>query len=444
MHHAAQGNHRDLFPNKKLLFSDKHECGLRIKVDDIANLVGLTAMSAPTALSSPLPPTPDNDTWFVDMLPDAASAQDGHVRLLWPGGREDRLHAMWLRDNCGCPDCTNPVTHEQKIDLLDIPDDIAVVEARIDDGILVVTFNGDGHVGRFHPGWLRANGSAEWTGTDDRADMRLWRAADLAEPPTFDGPAALREESALYDLLQAVRTVGLARLCGLPTEENTVERVALRIGPVRESHFERVFNVLSRPDADSNAYTSHALPAHTDMPTRETPHGLQLLHCLVSDAEGGMSVMMDGFRIAEDMREQYPEEFANLATMKWTYANRAGDSDYRWTAPHVAVDDYGRVCDIRFASFSRAPLRVPFEQVGPSYRALRRFLAMTYSDEYRLVFPFSPGDLIVFDNRRILHGRTAFDPRTGDRHLQGIYVDRDDMMSTIRSIELKRRRSALA
>ena len=32
---------------------------------------------------------------------------------------------MWLRDNCACPHCTHPVTREQRIDLLDIPDEIA-------------------------------------------------------------------------------------------------------------------------------------------------------------------------------------------------------------------------------------------------------------------------------------------------------------------------------
>ena len=46
-----------------------------------------------------------------------------------------------------------------------------------------------------------------------------------------------------------------------------------------------------------------ALPAHGDLPTRESPHGVQLLHCLVNTVAGGESVMVDGVRVAEDMRE---------------------------------------------------------------------------------------------------------------------------------------------
>jgi gamma-butyrobetaine dioxygenase len=50
-------------------------------------------------------------------------------------------------------------------------------------------------------------------------------------------------------------------------------------------------------------------------------------------------------------------------------------------------------------------------------------------------FPFKAGDLIIFDNRRILHGRTAYDPNSGDRALRGTYLDRDDVLSKIRQLQ---------
>jgi gamma-butyrobetaine dioxygenase len=40
--------------------------------------------------------------------------------------------------------------------------------------------------------------------------------------------------------------------------------------------------------------------------------------------------------------------------------------------------------------------------------------------------------MVVFDNRRVLHGRAAFDPATGHRHLQGFYVDRGEFDSRLR------------
>jgi gamma-butyrobetaine dioxygenase len=383
-------------------------------------------------------PTPDDHVWPVTLELHGAFVEAGHVKVVWADSRESKFHALWLRDNCACAECTHPVTHEQQVDLLAIPHDVTVGEAVVaEDGTLRVRFEQDGHLSVFHPGWLSAH-CFDLAPHRPAPERVLWNAGDLGEPPTFSGPAAMDCDDTLYEVLSAICRYGIARVRDLPVTENTVERFAYRIGPIRESHFERVFNVVSRPDADSNAYTSAALPAHADMPTRETPHGLQLLHCLAAEASGGQSVMVDGFRVAEDMRRLYPADFENLATVKWTYANRSGESDYRWTTPHFLLDEDGELEEVRLASFSRAPLLVDFDRIEPSYDALRRYLGMTYADEYRLVFPFKAGDLVAFDNRRVLHARTAFDPATGRRHLQGTYVDRDDLMSTLRILERRR------
>ncbi len=40
--------------------------------------------------------------------------------------------------------------------------------------------------------------------------------------------------------------------------------------------------------------------------------------------------------------------------------------------------------------------------------------------------------MVVFDNRRVLHGREAFDPASGYRRLLGCYVDRGEWDSRIR------------
>lgn len=387
-------------------------------------------------------PTPDNYVWPRGPGIAAAEIVDGQVRVTWSHGPHSRFHSVWLRDNCACDDCTHPVTREQKIDLLDIDPCIAPAEVALDaSGGLVVVWNQDRHRSLFDPGWLYAHSGLR---SARPVPQRLWKAADLDAPPTFDGPAAMRDDATLYQVLSAITSYGIARLRDLPTVENTVERFALCIGKIRETHFERIFDVVSRPDADSNAYTHAELPAHTDIPTRETPPGLQLLHCLVAEASGGESIMVDGFRIAEDLRQQDPAAFANLSTVQWTYANRAGDTDYRYQTPHFVVDARQNLLEVRLASFSRAPLVADIDVVEESYRALRLFLEMTYRAEYRMQFTLAPGDLVVFDNRRILHGRKAFDPATGARHLQGTYVDRDELLSRMRMIEHRRARQAVA
>ena len=85
--------------------------------------------------------------------------------------------------------------------------------------------------------------------------------------------------------------------------------------------------------------------------------------------------------------------------------------------------------------FSRAPLQGSFEDIQNAYAALRCYMEKANSPKYQMSFPFRAGDLIIFDNRRILHGRAKFYPSTGDRALRGTYLDRDDVLSKIRQLE---------
>ena len=74
------------------------------------------------------------------------------------------------------------------------------------------------------------------------------------------------------------------------------------------------------------------------------------------------------------------------------------------------------------------------------YAALVCFMERVNSPDYQISFPFAAGDLIMFDNRRVLHGRGEFYPKTGDRALRGTYVERDDVMSKIREFEQQQHR----
>ena len=82
-----------------------------------------------------------------------------------------------------------------------------------------------------------------------------------------------------------------------------------------------------------------------------------------------------------------------------------------------------------------APLDVSADRVVEVYRALRKLAALTRDARYRVCLRLEAGDLMMFDNRRVLHGRDAFRPATGRRHLQGCYVDHDEVLSRIRVLE---------
>ena len=80
----------------------------------------------------------------------------------------------------------------------------------------------------------------------------------------------------------------------------------------------------------------------------------------------------------------------------------------------------------------RAPVRAPFERMEAVYDGIQTFFRLASAPALRAVFPIRAGDLLAFDNHRVLHARTAFDPSSGTRHLVGCYLDRDELLSRLR------------
>ncbi|KAA0950237.1 gamma-butyrobetaine dioxygenase [Pseudomonas sp. ANT_H14] len=353
------------------------------------------------------------------------------VRVQWADGRGSPFHHQWLRDNCPCPTCVYSVTREQLLEIVDVDENLTALSAHIDQGFLRVEWHG-GHSSRFDPGWLRAHAYDDESRAERRAakpTSKLWDSR--FELPVFEYAALMEDPKALLQWLLALRDSGLTQVRDVPVEPGSLALIARRISFIRESNFGVLFNVQSKADADSNAYTSFNLPLHSDLPTRELQPGLQFLHCLVNDANGGESIFVDGFAIARALREEDPEAFRALCEIPVEFRNKDRHSDYRQLAPIIALDALGEVAEIRMANFLRGPFETSVEQMPLVYRAYRRFIAMTREDRFRLVKRLNPGELWCFDNRRTLHARNAFDPASGARHFQGCYIDRDELLSRI-------------
>ena len=55
-------------------------------------------------------------------------------------------------------------------------------------------------------------------------------------------------------------------------------------------------------------------------------------------------------------------------------------------------------------------------------------------DKFLIKFKLMPGDLLMMDNYRLLHGRTEFNPNEGNRFLQGCYIDYDSSEGKLRHL----------
>lgn len=382
----------------------------------------------------PLPWTPDFDTWPITHAISEAHADGAAIHVTWDDGRASAFHAFFLRENSPDDETINPLSREAVMSPLDFAEDLTAQAVSVDGaGALVVTWSHGGHISRFHPGWLRAHA---WFEDNTRQDKQvLWTASELDAPPTFSGTQTLADDTVFLSWLQALRDYGVARLEGLPNEDGLLETIVSRIGPVRESNFGRTYTLEIKDEPDSNAFTSDALLQHIDMPTRENPHGLQFLFCRENSTTGGRGIYADAYRIAGDMRVEEPEHFRSLITDVWEYNNRSKTSDYRASGPVVETDRNGAITGIRYNTWLRAPLVAPLDIQERAYMAVRAFTARAQSERYQLKFAYRPGDLLAFDNRRALHGRDGYDAAGGSRFIEGVYADRDDLHSAIRTLE---------
>jgi gamma-butyrobetaine dioxygenase len=344
------------------------------------------------------------------------------------------LPAVWLRDNCPCPLCRDPVSGQRLLHVTDIPADIAVAEVVSSGGTVSVLFHPDGHRAVFDRDWLaRHAGPARGEPPDPRTEdaKRLWSAADLGgEPPRGSWPRYLAQASYRRACQSAVLREGLLLLSDVPTDPGAVLAVAASLGYVRETNYGRLFDVRAESSPSNLAFTRLPIPPHTDNPYRDPVPTVQLLHCLRNAADGGDSGFVDGFHAAAALRAQDPAAFGTLAGTPVTFGYRDAATELSATRPLISLDPYGRIREIRVNPRSLQPVRLPGPRAAAFYAAYAAFAQLLGAAPSMLTVRLRPGDCAVFDNTRVLHARTGF-AQAGPRHLQGCYADLDGVESAV-------------
>jgi gamma-butyrobetaine dioxygenase len=361
----------------------------------------------------------------------AITAGAGALELRWPDGRLTSYPYVWLRDNC--PSAFHPQTQERTLDLLSIDPEPRPVSAEACDSSVIVHWAGDGHVSHFALSWLAAHrpgarledpaaiAPAVWRNEGANTGIRRHHAA-----------AILADDGALQAWLIDTAREGISIVDGIAGDPNAGVEIAERVGFLRRTYFGLTFEVVNKPDPNNLAYTAAHLPLHTDLPHEEVPPGYQFLHCIANEADGGGSLFADGYAIARDLRDEEPEAFRLLSEIAIPFRFHDAAADIRAHAPAIRLDAAGDPVEIRYNAHIAAVFDMPGDIMPAYYRAWRTFMARTRRKEYIVALKLAAGEMVVFDNRRVLHGREAFDPSTGFRHLRGCYVDRGEFASRLR------------
>ncbi|WP_171101584.1 gamma-butyrobetaine dioxygenase [Ruegeria sp. HKCCD7255] len=367
----------------------------------------------------------------------SASFTPSVVTLTFADMSQSRFHAVWLRDNALDPDTRAPGNGQRLITIGDIPADTHVSAAEVVDGGLRVTFQPEGKTVIFPGQWLADHSydrdAALETGRVAEG-ITTWEQGLTA--PSADWAEVHANPVAKRTWLAAVAEFGFAKLTGGPTDPGALLKVADLFGYVRETNYGPFFEVRTEVNPTNLAYTGLGLQAHTDNPYRDPVPTLQILYCLENSAEGGDSIVVDGFRAAQRLRDQNPSGFALLAgyPARFEYSGSDGVC-LRARRPMIELAPDGELIGIRFNNRSSAPfVDVPFDQMEAFYAAYRQFAEIIDDPAMDVAFKLEPGESFIVDNTRVLHARLGYSG-SGSRWLQGCYADKDGLLSTLAAMQ---------
>ncbi|KAJ4372514.1 hypothetical protein N0V83_004288 [Neocucurbitaria cava] len=341
----------------------------------------------------------------------------------------------FLRDSCTCPQCRDPDSKQKLFQTSDIPADLegsykTVVDEEKGPSIELewktdVKGYGPEHRTRHSIDWLaRAlNTEVELRGGVRHDDRVLWNREKITKDNKWvDYNEYMSQDETLFDALTHLNKYGLLFIKNVPESEESVVDLAGRIGTLKDTFYGRTWDVRSKPKAENIAYTPQFLGLHMDLLYTSNPPHLQLLHSLRARTPGGESFFSDSYHAAHQLQRHSASHFRTLCNFPRPDPTNLAIKRVNWSPPFQG----------------------PFEaRIGSNHQtSLRSFIAASHAyekllsaEENLFEYRLNEGECVIFDNRRVLHARKAFDATKGERWLKGAYVDDDVFFSKLRVLE---------
>ena len=217
------------------------------------------------------------------------------------GSVKKEIHPFWLRERVDGEEFLDKGTQQRLFDPTTLSSEISINTATINKQFLEIDFN-DGIKSKLNIDKLALEFSNE--DTVIRSIPKIKWNSTLENIKNFEYQDSFFDSKEMYDLLVSFYKYGFVIIKNIPTEDNFIVKFANSIGSVRRTNFGEYFDVKSKPDPNDLAYTSLGLSPHTDNPYRNPVPCIQLLHCIVSEVMGGLSTLVDGFTVTEDLKKE--------------------------------------------------------------------------------------------------------------------------------------------
>ncbi|KAF6823007.1 trimethyllysine dioxygenase [Colletotrichum musicola] len=369
--------------------------------------------------------------------------------------RRSTLPHFWLRDNCRCTQCVNQDTMQRNFNTYAISEDVRPSDVKSEEQGISVKWEQDGHQSFYPWKFLKFYLQNDHRNAE-QVNYHFWGADIASKRPVVDYDHVMNssDDSGIAKLTRLVRENGFVFVDNTPysTPEPT-QRVLEKIAFIRETHYGGFYDFVPDLAMADTAYTNIALPAHTDTTYFTDPAGLQAFHMLSHEAPpgqklpedgklGGESLLVDAFNAARILKREDPAAYDILSKVRlpWHASGNQGITitpDKRY--PVLEHDkDTGELHRVRWNNDDRGV--VPFtDGVSPMewYAAARKWDAILRRPDVEYWVQLKPGQVLIFHNYRVMHGRSAFE---GRRRICGAYICHDDFMSRWRNTNFPRER----
>jgi trimethyllysine dioxygenase len=351
---------------------------------------------------------------------------DDCLGIVWDDGVTSRYPWLWVRDHAHDEATLHPVTQQRQLHTAGVRRDLRGVAVIVAGEQVEVEWSDATPASRLPITFLDSFRTPGPANIDVPVERVLWDAASIAEQwPTVEYEAVMASDEGVAEWLELVATFGFAMVESTPPTIEATRTLVRRVGYVRETIFGGFWDFQADLSKADTAYTNLELLSHTDGTYSHDAPGLQLLHCLAFDGTGGESTMVDGFRIASELRAGEPDLYEVLSTVD-VPGQYIGDGAHLMSSRPVFRHDRGALVQVSFNNADRAPFLLPPTEMEHFYEALRAFEALANDNARQWRRVNRPGTAMLFDNWRVLHGRAAY---TGHRHLCGAYINREDYES---------------
>ncbi|WP_271274116.1 clavaminate synthase family protein [Aliamphritea hakodatensis] len=340
---------------------------------------------------------------------------------------------LWLVDHSQEQECFHPYAKQRLLETfaLELPTVATGIEISEDLQRLTLTWP-TGKVINYTADYLQTVTQSNGLYDVIKQPVTLWDAnTDRKLFCQVDHQDYLHDDEVLLKALHGIREMGVAIIRDVPLKISAAREVMERISYIRSSIFGEMWQLKSDGKIADTGSTPLDISPHSDGTYSHDAPGVMSLLCIDYDAKGGDNVLVDGFKIAQLMKLNHPEAYELLSHVEIP-GQYIGDGAYLVAQRPVFHHKNGRLLQVSFNNHDRAPFILPEPQMSQVYEALKIFDRLSKDVSNQFTLAMRPGDMIIFDNWRLLHGRKAFE---GQRHMAGSYINREDFESRLRMLQ---------